>query len=756
MAEIYKIQTSAQGVMLPSQDRVQLQNDAGRYLQAAAKDMQRIGQLADDRANREATESMKVATEEANAYIADFNAMNSADYQDVMAKNAMKIWDDRFSSMTRNQKVMFERNNPSAREIFSVGVAKAVGEKALNHEVTEQKMYNDQESINIAFDDNMNRRSPSEIKSMLKAKSEERQLLPVFQAHPEKLAELNRDLQIKAVSGALDDAMTYGNFGDMDSILADSELTKYFDAKTVATYKRESARLKKEYYEDLANGKTSEKEVKESTDLFDAYANVVLTNARASGMDQNTALDTIFRVTSQINNGKKLSEVDVGDINILNDLFNMQTEEGNSVKMRLPGVMGKNKNGEFVTFESVFGGMSDTALIKGSSAFSGNLLKSVDGSYRGQVTKIHSSAVNHLNKIQTEQDVKNFSSIDGSKIKEEQYLVLRKIYEDYNKYEQGLNEEQHKTRKTIEYILEQFDNNADIVGGTTYNEEVADTSWFSSTRRLQTGNMTMAEANKAMGFEQGMSAEEIRKAEILDGSIAPAFMDEQNKAMGLLTEWRDEYNRKKYDLWSSNSVVVWDGITPYNNEAELMEKVAKANKNAKEAQEDYKKKPGEYHVEVRKGFDNLVDPFADSLNSDIPDRGTMKYALMAVAATCRHLDEGRDENGQYSEFAKAMGAGGTGVNGRKSRDIYWTLMEEFTKNGGKLSDKIDTNSSVPAKDTTTYNIVKRGFEMAGFKPTPAMIELTTNKLRQTYHGSWLARDKKGLTKSTKNSMMYRY
>lgn len=740
MAEIYKIQTSAQGSMIPSQERVQLKNDAGKYLQEAAQEMNRIGQMIDERSNREATNSMKAASEQADNFVKDFNAFDSPTYQEDMVNGAMKIWDDAYNNMSRNQRVLFDDSNPSAREIYQVGVVRAANEKALNHEVDTKKVYNDQLSSQIAFDDNLNRHSPNHIKQRLTEEQNLYMSIPAFKNHPEKAQELVRDLYLKTVGGALDDAYSDGNWGYMETIMKDKELTKFFDARTKAAYNKHIQEVKDAEVKALKDGNTTSEAVSGAKNRYIDYATFMVNSARLQGKDINEAYDTYFRVLTQINSGVPLEKVNATDLNYLD------------------GILGMTPDGKPITFVEFFKGMDSMALIMGAQKASSEILTAINPTYKSKIVNVDNAVASLFDDIDRELEAKSKNSdgtvnktlfeknqasfLAGKNLSVDRFYQLKKAYNSYQATALSLRPDQVEKKQKIEKVLTGYRNNFSAYMEVGMDQIVKSTSWFDGTRSYWGGaNMTGAEAYKTRidttreGEESSLP--DYFKAMTVNPTNLVGFA---NMSIDIMREIKGK--EANMTLTPTQQKLIEEGgiagdiLLGLNGE---------------------KINYGKYSLKKRQGWDAIVDPTSRGLNmEDMPERGTVDYALLAVIGAV-HADDSFNVKGykELTEWQKKMGGGNNVVSEDALMDIYYSLREQFAPDRKSITAKIDIDSSVPARDTQTFKMLSKAYDMAGLHPTEDQLNVLTNSIRKSYHGAIWARGQKGLTSQTKRDILDR-
>lgn len=137
MAEIYRSQ-------------IQWKSPEAREFQARKIDdyisgpMAQLGQVANAASgamakikDQDAANKMKLAGQEAQFYIDNFEDFSGENYMGKMESEAMAIWDNAFNSLDDDTRARFEMYNPKAREIFNLKVGEAATNKTFEHVYTQ-------------------------------------------------------------------------------------------------------------------------------------------------------------------------------------------------------------------------------------------------------------------------------------------------------------------------------------------------------------------------------------------------------------------------------------------------------------------------------------------------------------------------------------------------------------------------------------------------------------------------------------------
>ena len=271
MAEIYGIQKEAQGANIGSQERIQLQNDASKYFAEASNDLYRIGELINERANREATYKMETTKAQIDDYIKNFSDFGSDNYMEIMQANAQKMWDESYGSLSRDQRIMFDRNNPSAGEIMKVGIARGVGEVALNHEVEDAKRNNDIKATQMMLDENGNLLSSQGIMNNLEIELNKVQNNPAFENFPDQRKAVEYDLGHKTIKGSLDMALAEGKLGTANKLIGNESARTYLSPSEIASYKANILAKEKALKEEAEKHNTTSAKVSETEDKIKIF-----------------------------------------------------------------------------------------------------------------------------------------------------------------------------------------------------------------------------------------------------------------------------------------------------------------------------------------------------------------------------------------------------------------------------------------------------------------------------------------------------
>ena len=303
MAEIYGIQKEAQGANIGSQERIQLQNDASKYFAEASNDLYRIGELINERANREATYKMETTKAQIDDYIKNFSDFGSDNYMEIMQANAQKMWDESYGSLSRDQRIMFDRNNPSAGEIMKVGIARGVGEVALNHEVEDAKRNNDIKATQMMLDENGNLLSSQGIMNNLEIELNKVQNNPAFENFPDQRKAVEYDLGHKTIKGSLDMALAEGKLGTANKLIGNESARTYLSPSEIASYKANILAKEKALKEEAEKHNTTSAKVSETEDKIKIFYDAGARTGDALGIPRDVWDASFHDVMSQIIHG---------------------------------------------------------------------------------------------------------------------------------------------------------------------------------------------------------------------------------------------------------------------------------------------------------------------------------------------------------------------------------------------------------------------------------------------------------------------
>ena len=119
----------------------------------------------------------------------------------------------------------------------------------------------------------------------------------------------------------------------------------------------------------------------------------------------------------------------------------------------------------------------------------------------------------------------------------------------------------------------------------------------------------------------------------------------------------------------------------------------------------------------------------------MPERGSIDYIIKAAAMSlfvdANYIDE---KTGDISEFAKTAGVVPGSVHAGEVIDSISYLRNKFAADPRALSTRVDTDRSLAAKDTQTYQILKEAYQHRGLHPTEEQLESLTNSLRSSFGG----------------------
>lgn len=694
MPEILGNQVSANATMIKPIHNDKIDDFITKNLQDASRQLGNAADLVAQRAQRRATDKMKLATTEADIAIEKFTAFDSDDYMDKMQAEAFQKWDEAYSSMSLTERKKFDEANPSARSIFELKIKEAVEKKTVSHEAEEQKVYNDQLAWQIVMGENGKARTPNDVKAMVMYQNDIIRNNPVYQAHPEIAEQLQRDLERKAVGGALDMALLDGRYDDVESMVADKELGKFFSPTERLTY------VKSAQAQRAAEQKAAKEQgygsagVKQASDRFKQFLNdTIVTNP---DVDQQEIIHEWVGALSQLNAG-----VAPGD------------------------VMWGNFSGFEPQFAELIKGMSPTEIMEATNKAVKDITNSNPEYKRAQANAFgaaNNAIIGILARQQGKEDdiskVKTDAEIDVSKLNDEDMESLYAINENMSRYGLGLSDEQQKLADKVARTVGAKDFYTDMVtnGGVHgFNTDVQAAglgNWAFGSEHYMTGQIPMAQAYAAISGGDKDS----------DDFFALAGGPGQIQDIGVESStW--------YKLITARE----------SNEKKALNKLGLLSPDSTG--------PGAYDVEKRMMSDIMIENFAKGLGrTEMPKRGTLDHALMVAAVYPEYVNGIKKSDGTPTQFAKEMGAGYGLPN--TARERYWALRNAYGQQKLVRDEKIDNDRTALAKDTMTNRLIADSFAMAGLKPTAEQTEKMTNFVRGSY-GGWMQR--KGFRALTKES-----
>lgn len=658
MAEIYKIQTQSSGTMLPEQDRVQLQNDAGRYLQAAAQDLSRVGQIIDDRSNREATNRMTVAKENIDNFIKTYNDFSDG-YMERMTTIAQQMWDEAYNGLSRNQRVMFERNNPASTEIMKLGIAREVGDVALRHEVDEAKVRNDVTAVQIALDDNGRLKSPQEIMEGLEYQLNDIQNNPGLKDFPDQRSIIEKDLGSKTIKGALDLALSVGNttsaknllyHENSKSFLSPSEIAQY--TSRIISYEESAAKEAKE------NGSTVAKvsEAKEKiTWLYDG----LMRSADRSGVDRQVAEDAFYYITSQIKNGTPANQLVASPAFVsLQKMVNQDPNADPNMK-KMFNIIGKKG----LTLNDIFGGDNIYALQVGATDAAATIAQTTNAYTRGYVAQAMSDLDNSVNDIinaHVDEDDRNKAKQPSSSL---DILLTRSEHDDLEKAvaavevnETALSAEQVKQLNRSRALLARYLDDCERTLGLIQSGSHADL-WSSVYR--------------------GSGFFDLFKKNFFSGNLTP------KTAIDAMA------NKQPYPI----------GAAAYS---------ALANSSSSESlQQDI----------VDESWDAMVATTTNvTMDKEPPKVGTYGYLIDATVSAMYNVANYRDYGTEKPHnIATVLGAQGKTFDGKKFMKLLSDLETQFNVTDSYSAGiMVNDDPTAPIEQTQAYAVLKYAIEKSGF------------------------------------------
>ena len=665
MAEIYKIQTQAQGTMLPSQDRVQLQNDAGMYLKEAAQELNRVGQIIDERSNREATNRMEAAKTMVDDYIKNYNDFSDG-YMERMTAGAQQIWDDAYAGLSRNQRVMFERNNPSATAIMQVGIAREVGDKALKHEVDQAKLNNDVLAARMSLDANGRLNNAQTIMDNLEVELNKIQNNPALKAFPDQRAIVAKDLGSKTIGGAIDLALATGRIGTAEKLWGDKSARAFLSPFELAQYKQRivsyQETLKKQAEE---KGSTTTK-IEKSKEKFKLMYDSFMRSADAQGIDRTRAAEDFHFITSQIVQGVPVDQLVASPAFVEMQKVIMDNPYADPELKKALNTVGKNG----LTFKDIFGEDNIYALQVAAENASSEIAQATNANIMGYIGKSQSLLDNTVNEI-IDAHVKDSDQKGRLKSDMTKYLDISDL------------------------TPEEAERLGDAVNSANQYITVRDSAQKAQIRRAQ--QMLVNYEDRVTGT-LGVLAE-------------GGHVDLHSATM----KGDEIYYLFKRNMYSGNMSVAdvqkfTTNKTPVDISGIIRDAYRLGDKNAiKEVQET-----------VDYSWDSTVAAITNAYGyKENPDPGTYGYMIDAAIGKMFYLANDRKYGTQeFSDEAVAIGAEGKTVDGRTVFKMRKDLRDALgLKEADALRLIVNDDPTAPITQTMAYQVVKTAADKAGFRPT---------------------------------------
>lgn len=674
MAEIYGIQKEAQGANIGSQERIQLQNDASKYFADAANGLYKIGELINERANREATYKMETTKAQIDDYIKNFSDFGSDNYMEIMQANAQKMWDESYGSLSRDQRIMFDRNNPSAGEIMKVGIARGVGEVALNHEVEDAKRNNDIKATQMMLDENGNLLSSQGIMNNLEIELNKVQNNPGFENFPDQRKAVEYDLGHKTVKGSLDMALAEGKLGTANKLIGNESARTYLSPSEIASYKANILAKEKALKEEAEKHNTTSAKVSETEDKIKIFYDAGARTGDALGIPRDVWDASFHDVMSQIIHGVPADKlVSSEQFKIFQSVIARDPSQFGEFS-KLANFAGVTKDGQPVTYKDLFGSDNIYALQVAAKNASAAIAKANNASLRGAIRDSQSILDNTIN------DLIDSSDLDSSKkqsmkqsnkdlvldINEQGYDDLVAAVQVAERYESALNEQQQKQLDRARRLLAtKEDRVSRIFGLATQNSPI---------------NMT--DANY---------------------------------------KGREWYYQLPRNFYSGNLPLNWVQASTSNKGVVSLAAVLQGGQMPEYIQSD-----------VDSSWDSIVASISNSFESDeLPDPGTYGYLVSAVVGKLAFEANYRQGNSDdMSNTAVALGAQGRVLGGKQMMSIRKELLSENNLlQSGNSNAMVADSSTAPIEQTQIYSILTSALRKAGFNGVPGKEEEYKNAVK---------------------------
>lgn len=687
MAEIYKIQTSAQGSMIQSQDRIQLQNDAGKYLQEAARELNRVGQIIDDRSNREATNRMELAKEEMAEHIKNWTDFGPG-YMERMEESAMNIWNSAYEGLSRNQRVMFDKNNPCAREIVTIGTAREIGEKSLRHEVDNAKVYNDVKAAQMALDESGVLNSAQTILNNLQAEQDKVKDNPALANFPDQQALIAKDLGHKTITTSLDMALAVGRLGTAEKLIGNKSATKYLSGTEIAQYTSRIKSYIESAKKDAENNGTTTEKVEKSQEKLIALYDSYMRAADRAGIDRQIAEEAFHNITSQIIHGVPADElVASSSFSVFQKAINSSDYTDENLK-KFANIAGVMPDGRVITYKDLFGEDNIYCLQTAAKNASSKIAQVNNANVRGNIMnsiRILDSEMNDIiNSSDLDSDVKEQAkqptyTLDFSQMNltEDKYFKLIDAINTAETYESVYQTEQEKQLNRARELVSSYEDSSarrmGLASSATHidlNSAVykGDEFYYLGKRNYYSGNMPMSAVEQFTSEKQPVE---------LSGVIANTLY---NAALG-------------------NTVGAIKSM--FNPASDV------------QSAEDY-------------SWDATTAAVENSLrNKKLPKPGTYGYLIDAVVGKMvQEANYRNPDTGKVSKTAHLIGAEGKFLGGKEMLKMKRDLMAENSlKTAADLTYTVKDDPTAPIETTTIYSVVKSAINKAGFF-TPAGSDVT--------------------------------
>lgn len=674
MAEIYGIQKEAQGANIGSRERIQLQNDASKYFAEASNDLYRLGNLINERANREATYKMETTKTQIDDYIKNFSDFDNDNYMEIMQANAQKMWDESYGSLSRDQRIMFDRNNPSAGEIMKVGIARGVGEVALKHEVEDAKINNDIKATQIMLDENGNLHSSQDVMNNLEIELNKVRDNPGFENFPDQRKAVEYDLGHKTVKGSLDMALADGKLGTAQNLIGNESARTFLSPSEIASYKANIIAKKKALDEEAAKHNTTSAKVTETEDKIKIFYDAGARTGDTLGLSRDVWDASFHDVMSQIIHGVPADKlVSSEQFKIFQSVIARDPSQFGEFS-KLANFAGVTKDGQPVTYKDLFGSDNIYALQVAAKNASAAIAKANNASLKGAIMGSQSILDNTINNLidssdldsSQKQSMKQSNKDLVFNLDEQGYDDLVAAVEVAERYESALNEQQQKQLdRARRLVATKEDRVSRIFGLASQNSPI---------------NMT-------------------------DASY----------------KGREWYYQVPRNFYSGNLPLSWVQASTSGKNALPLAAVLQGNLSQEDIQSS-----------IDSSWDSIVASISNSFESkELPDPGTYGYLVSAVVGKLAFEANYRQGNSDdMSNTATALGAQGRVLGGKQMMSIRKELLSENNLlQGGNNNTMVADSSTAPIEQTQVYSILTSALRKAGFNGVPGKEEEYKNAVK---------------------------
>lgn len=330
MAQIYKNQ-----LMWKSEGQHKFKGDPIKdYIGDGLRNVAGAAQQATDMINRikdeEAAGKMETAAQAAQNYIDNFQDFAGDNYLGLMEQEALKIWDDAFSTLDSATQTRFLFNNPEARDIFALKVAAAATEKTYDHAKLARKNSLVKDAKNVILTETKDGRVVMKTPDAIKMSAEEyvNDLQQNGKFRPEDATELTGEFWRLVGRGSIATAVGEGRLQEANNLLHDPLISSYLTPEEVAGYQSNIQGL-------------LERQIEKEQQLAEARKKA---GAAALEADLRWTVNTIFSDKNLSDEekfrkwGRFMTALSNGEVDTLNEMFlgpDYKSYVGNFTKLEL-------------------------------------------------------------------------------------------------------------------------------------------------------------------------------------------------------------------------------------------------------------------------------------------------------------------------------------------------------------------------------------------------------------------------------------